>query len=59
MVSMDYVKRLVRNFESTVRLHEMAGAAHPEDRPLIEEEYEQSKQRLLSVLSRMRLEASK
>jgi len=46
-------RKLVRNFERAVRLHEMAGAAHPEDRPLIQEDYENAKERLISTIKQM------
>lgn len=53
MASLAYLKRLVTQFESAVRLHEMVGAAHPEDRPYIEQDYDAAKQRLLLVLAEL------
>lgn len=44
-------RKLVRNFERAVRDHEMAGAQHSQDRPIIEENYKDAKLALLNGLN--------
>lgn len=44
--------KVVEDFEQAVRDHEMRGAAHPEDRDLIDLQYKVAKQKLIEALKK-------
>jgi hypothetical protein len=44
--------REINRFERAVRAHEMSGAAHPNDRPAIEQEYHRAKEALERAILR-------
>lgn len=45
--------RAVNRFERAVREEEMAGAAHPDERPAIEREYADARLALFSIIHNM------
>ena len=51
MVLTDEMEAVMNRFESAVRAHEMRGAQDPEDRPGIEDEYQEAKAELAECLS--------
>lgn len=50
-------KQALQRFEDAVREHAFIGAAHPEDRPAIEREYEEAKRALVTKLQYRALRA--
>lgn len=49
--------KLIENFEAAVRVHEMKGAAHPDDHERIQKEYENAKHKLLGRIRTLKAAA--